>query len=97
MKLGTGVGLDPGHIGLDGDQALLPPPQRDTVLQFSAYVYCDQSAGWIKMPLGTKEGVGPGDTVIDGDPAPRKGHTPNFRAMSVVAKRSPISATAEHL
>jgi len=23
-------------------------------LHFSAHVYCDQTAGWIKMPLGTK-------------------------------------------
>ena len=23
------------------------------------------------MPLGTKAGVGPGDTVLDGDPAPQ--------------------------
>jgi len=40
--------------------------------------------------------------VLDGDPAPlhRKGGTappPNVRPMSIVAKRSSISATAEHL
>jgi len=27
-------------------------------------------AGWIKMPLGTEVGLGPGDVVLDGDPAP---------------------------
>jgi len=26
--------------------------------------------GWIKMPLGMKVGLGPGDVVLDGDPAP---------------------------
>ena len=26
--------------------------------------------GRIKMPLGTKVGLGPGDVVLDGDPAP---------------------------
>ena len=50
------------------------------------------------MPLGTEVGFGPGHIVFDGDPAPSKGHSiPIFRPMSVVAKRSPISATAEHL
>jgi len=52
------------------------------------------------MPLGTEVGVGPGDIVLDGDPVPLKGTQPpppNFRPMSVVAKRSPISAIAEHL
>jgi len=37
-------------------------------------VYCGQTVGWIKMPLGTEVGLGPGDIVLDGDPAPpRKG------------------------
>jgi len=27
-------------------------------------------AGWINMPLGTEVGLGPGDFVLDGDPAP---------------------------
>ena len=29
-------------------------------------------AGWMKMPLGTEVGVGPGHIVLDGDPAPPK-------------------------
>ena len=50
-------------------------------------VYCGQTAGWIKMKLGTEVGVGPGHIVSDGDPAPAKrGTAPNFRPMSVVAK-----------
>jgi len=53
------------------------------------------------MPLGTEVGLGPGDIVLDGDPVPppRKGaqQPPTFRSMSIVAKRSPISATAELL
>ena len=35
-----------------------------------AHVCCGQTAGWIKMPLGTEVGLGPGDIVLDGDPAP---------------------------
>jgi len=33
-------------------------------------VYCGQSVGWIKMPLGTEVGLGLSDIVLDGDPAP---------------------------
>jgi len=51
---------------------------------------CGQMAGWIKIPLGMEVGIGPGDFVLDGDPAPlsKKGaQQPNFRSMSIVAKR----------
>jgi len=30
-------------------------------------VYCGQTVGWIKMPLGMEVGLGPGDIVLDGD------------------------------
>jgi len=38
-------------------------------------VYCGQTAGWMKMPLGTEVGLGTGDIVLERDPAPlpRKG------------------------
>jgi len=53
------------------------------------------------MPIGTEVGLGPGDIVLDGDPAPypRKRGTaaPTFWPMSIVAKQSPSSATAELL
>jgi len=44
-------------------------------------VYCGQTVGWIKVPLGTKVGIGPGDVVLDGNLAPPwKGHSspPHF-------------------
>ena len=108
----------------------------------SAYVSCGQTAGWIKMPLVTEVGLGPGEVVLDRDPTPPKSDTAssfllwpngwmdedaswyegrprsrphyvtwrlssplkrgtapphNFLSMSIVAKRSSISATAEHL
>jgi len=121
------------------------PPKRHSP-QFSVHVCCGQTAGWIKMPLGREVGFGPGDVVLDGDPAPPRGTAsnfrpmsvllwpngwmdqeptwyggrprprphvtygnpppstergtaapPSFRLMSIVAKRSPISATARHL
>ena len=60
-----------------------------------------QTVGWIKMPLGMEVGLGL-HIVLDGDPAPpKRGHSsppPNFRrSVHIVAKRSPISATAELL
>jgi len=145
MKLGMQVGLDPGHIVLDGDPAppsrkgerappifgprLLwpngwmdqdaiwygcrpqprprarwgaapsPPKKGAQPPQFLAHVCCGQTAELIKMPLGTKVGIGPSRIVLHGDPAPpsQRGTAPNFRSMSIVAKRSPILATAEHL
>ena len=49
-----------------------PPLQKGggAPSQFSAHVYCGQTAGWIKMPLVTKVDLSPGDSVLDGDPAP---------------------------
>ena len=95
-SLGRDVGLGPGDIALDGDPA---PPKGTVPPQFLACVCCGQTEGWIKMPLG--RAVDLGDTLLDGDPAPppRKGHNspPSFRPTSIVAKRSPISANAEHL
>jgi len=52
------------------------------------------------MPLGTEVSLGPGpQAMLDRDTAsPQKGAQPRtFRPMSIVAKRSPISATAELL
>ena len=63
-------------------------------------VFCGQTVGWIKMPLGMEIGLGPGHIVLDGDQLPPpKGaqQTHSFRSMSIVAKQSPISATAELL
>jgi len=52
------------------------------------------------MPLGKEVGLGPGHIALDGDPAGTSAPTAalhTFRPMSIVAKRSPISATAELL
>jgi len=48
------------------------------------------------MLLGMEVGLGPGHIMVDGDPAPlsKKGGTaPNFRPMSIVAKRSRAAQT----
>ena len=46
-------------------------------------VYCGQTVKWIKMKLGMQVGLGPGHTVLDGDPAPAppRGTARNFRPM----------------
>jgi len=55
-----------------------PLPKTGHSPQFSADVYCDQTAGWIKMPLDMEVGLHPDEIVLDGDPAPPplKGHSP---------------------
>jgi len=83
MKLGMQVGLGPGHIVLDGDPAT--PPLKGHSPQFSAYVcfghvYCGQTAGWIKMLLGTEVNVSSGNVVLDGVAAsspPKRGTAPH--------------------
>jgi len=60
----------------------LPPKGAQPALQFSAHVRYGQTAGWIKMPLGTEVGLAPRDIVLDGDPAPPKkeNSSPRFSA-----------------
>ena len=70
MALGVEVGLGPGQ---------LPSPKKRTELpQLSAYLYCGQTLGCIKMPLGMEVGLSPGDFVFDEDsaPSPKGGRVP---------------------
>jgi len=67
MQFGRKVGLNPSDIVLDGEPA--PLPKRDSP-QFSAHVYCGETAAWIKMPLGMELLLGLGHIVLDADPAP---------------------------
>ena len=62
------------------------------------FVYCGQTAGWIKIPLGLEVGLGPGNIVLDGNPAPhwKKYSSPPFSVHFALA-RSSIWATAELL
>jgi len=47
----------------------LPAP-KGAQPPFTAHVCCGQTAGWIKMPVGTEVGLGPGDIVLDRDNGP---------------------------
>ena len=70
-----------------------------SVLLSVTFVHCGQTATRIKMKLGMQVGMmslgmelglGPGNFVLDGDPAPlpkRGAEPPNFRPMFIVAKR----------
>jgi len=50
-------------------------------------MYCGETAGRIKMPLGRETGLVPGYIVLDGDPDKKEHSTPaTFPAMSFVAK-----------
>ena len=91
MALGMEVGLGPVHIVLDGGTALLPKTggRASAPPKFSAHLYHSQTAGCIKMPLGTEVGLGLRDIVFDVDPATLRKRTPtapNFCPMSIVAK-----------
>ena len=88
MVLGMEVGLGPFHIVLDGDTAPLPKMWQ-SLPQFLACLYCGQTAGCIKVPLGMEVGVNLGNCVRWGpSPLPQKGGAlPNFRPTSIVAKR----------
>ena len=61
MPLGMEAGLSPGDFVLDGTQ---PPPQKSGAPEFSAHVYCGQTAGWIKMALSVEVGLGPCHIVV---------------------------------
>ena len=78
MSLGMDLGLDPGDFVLNGDP-VAPPQKGDGPPKFSAHVYCDQTAGWMKLILGMVVGLRPGEFVLDGDrsPSPKSGRAPS--------------------
>jgi len=88
MALGMEEGLSSGDFVLDGVPA--PPPEKGGAAppQFSAHVYCDQTAGWMKTPLGREVDLGSGHIVS----ALRERGTANrplFWPMSIVATMHP--------
>jgi len=91
MPLGMEVALGPDHIVLDGDPALLHGKGHSSPVlskfadagKTAAHVYCGQTAGWIRMPLGTEVCLGPGNIVLVGDLSPPKRYSsppPHFSA-----------------
>ena len=109
MPLGTEVGLSPDHIVLDGD----PAPSLPLFIQpMSIAAKRIKMPLGVEVGLGHNHIVLDGDpasTTERGTAAPppllrlmdgrmqASVHPYNPRTMSIVAKRSPISATAELL
>jgi len=73
MPLRMEVGLGPRRHCVRWE----PSPQKGAQQRhFLAHVYCGQTGGWIKMPLGTEAGLGPGHIVLHGTQLPHgKGHS----------------------
>jgi len=69
MPLGTEINVGPSHIVLDGVADTAKGAQPPPSFRFMSIV-AKQLDGWIKMALGVKVCLGPGDIVLDGDPAP---------------------------
>jgi len=67
MKLGKEVGLGQGHIVIMGTQLPLQKEAQPPI--FGTCPLWPYTSGWIKMPLGREVDLGPGYTVLDGDPA----------------------------
>ena len=106
MPLGRKIGFDPSNILLDGDPA--PPPQKGAA-QTAGWIKMPVG---MKLGLGPGHVVLDGDPATGppkGEPLQFSAHVrcvetvgwinipANYRPMPIVAKRSPISATAEHL
>jgi len=88
MPLGMEVVLGPNQIMLDGDQL----PQKGAEPPILTHVCCGQTAGWIKMPLGSWYGgrSHPRRHCVRWEPiSPKKGppQPSTFRPISIVAKR----------
>jgi len=99
MPLCTDVGLGPSHIVLDGDPAA-PLPERGTATpHFSADVYCGKQLDASRCHL-IRELASTHATYCvrwGAVPPPEGTAAPTFQPMSIVAKRSPISAIADGL
>jgi len=100
MPHGIEVGLSPGHTVLHEDAVPLPQRGHSPPIFGPCLLW---SNGWTDQDTTRYRGrPRPGHNVLHGDaasPIRGTGRTalPNFWPMSTVAKRSPISATAELL
>ena len=83
---------------LDGDPATPEKKPHPPPPNFLDHVYCGQTAGWMKMPLGTEVDLGSGHIVLDGVPALcKRGTAAPVFGPCLLWPRSPISATTELL
>jgi len=97
MPLGMEIGLGSGHSVLDGNPA---PPKKGTAPAPISSPCLLWPNGWIDQDATWYGGrPQPRQHCVRWGPSapPRRGIAPNFRPMSIVTTRSPISATAGHL
>jgi len=63
--------------------------------QFSVHVYCGQTTGWMKTPLGTEVDLGQGHLFVRRGPSCRENLAqqppPSFRPVSIVATVAHLS------
>jgi len=96
MPLGMEVALGPNDIVLNGNPA--HPHQKGAQPPVFGHVCCGQTAGWIRISLGTEVALAYATCYIEIQLPMVRGtvpHPTNFWRMYIVAKRSPISANAE--
>ena len=87
MKPGMEVGLGLRQFVLNRDPSA-PGPKGDSPSIFDP-ACCDEKAGYITIPLGREVGLGPGHTVLDGDPdLPKRGRSPQFSAHVYCGQRA---------
>ena len=90
MPLGMKVGLSPGDFVFDGDPATTEKGHNHPNRIFGPYLlwpngWMDQAATWYRgKPRSRRRCVRWGRTVAA---PPKRGTAPNFRFMSIVAKR----------
>ena len=60
------------------------PRERGHSPQFSAHACYGEMAGWIKMPISMEVGLGPGDFVLHGNPAPPQRKRAHLRFLAHV-------------
>ena len=97
MPLAREVGLVQTDIVLHGDPAPLPKKVAQPPIFGPCLLWLN---GWMDQDATCYEGrPWPRPHCVTWDPAspPIRGTAPNFRPVSIVVKRSPISATAEYL
>ena len=89
------VWMEVAHATSCSTETQLPRTEgTPTSSRFLSHVYCGQTAGWMKTPLGTEVDRGPGHIVLDWVPALRERGTAarsSFRPMSIVATVAHLS------
>ena len=95
MPLGREIGLSPSDIVLDGDPTPPPPKGAEPPIFGPCLLWPN---GWMDQDATWYEGrPRPRPHCVTWGPSSPSQKGPNFRPTSIVAKRSPISVTAELL